>query len=91
MKTASSSFSSRLYICAGLIAFGLAAAAAFGEMEFQVVDLGTLGGATSEAHGINNRGEVVGWAQDAGGHTQAFQWQYGSMTGLGFLPGGSNS
>jgi probable HAF family extracellular repeat protein len=61
------------------------------DAEFTVIDLGTLGGDASEALGINNLGEAVGWAQDAQGRTQAFRWHNGTMTGLGFLPGGSHS
>lgn len=40
----------------------------FGEM----VDLGTLGGATSRAYGINEMGQVVGFADTASGDTHAF-------------------
>jgi len=58
---------------------------------YGVINLGTLGGATSEAHGINDRGEVVGASIDGNGDPQAFQWHNGVMTGLGFLPGASNS
>jgi len=60
-------------------------------MEYEVIDLGTLGGTGSEATGINDRGEVVGWSLDGDGNTQAFHWQNGNMTGLGFLPGGTSS
>ncbi len=62
-----------------------------GEFEYIVVDLGTLGGTRSEALGVNDRGQAVGWALDAAGRTNAFLWQNGTMTSLGFLPGGSNS
>ena len=55
--------------------------------EFEVVDLGTLGGDASGALAINDRSQVVGWAVDDQGRTQAFLWQGGGMTGLGFLPG----
>ena len=55
--------------------------------EFEVVDLGTLGGDSSGALAINDRSQVVGWAVDDQGRTQAFLWQGGGMTGLGFLPG----
>jgi probable HAF family extracellular repeat protein len=60
-------------------------------LEYEVIDLGTLGGAASEAFGINDRGQVVGASMDTNGMTQAFEWHNGSMTGLGFLPGGTSS
>ena len=66
---------------------GVAAAA----LEYEVIDLGTLGGTSSVAQGVNDRGQVVGWSLDADGRTQAFFWQNGTMTGLGFLPGGTSS
>ena len=61
-----------------------------GPGEYIVIDLGTLGGNASEALGINDRGEAVGWALDVEGKTNAFVWRNGHMSGLGFLPGGSN-
>ena len=45
------------------------------------VDLGTLGGANSQAFGVNNRGQVVGVAETPT-RSQAFLWQHGTMTGL---------
>ena len=59
--------------------------------EYTLFDLGTLGGDSSAALGVNDLGQVVGWARDADGKTNAFLWQNGSMESLGFLPGGSNS
>ncbi len=59
--------------------------------EYTLFDLGTLGGPTSAALGLNDYGQVVGWARDASGKTNAFLWQNGNMESLGFLPGGSNS
>jgi probable HAF family extracellular repeat protein len=62
-----------------------------GSGEYIVVHLGTLGGATSDALGINDRGQAVGWSRDAMNRPQAFLWQNGSMSGLGFLPGWESS
>jgi probable HAF family extracellular repeat protein len=53
-------------------------------------DLGTFGGPTSEAHAINNAGQVVGYANLADGSPHAFLWSEGSMRDLGTL-GGANS
>lgn len=63
----------------------------FGYAEYEVVDLGTLGGNSSEALGVNDRSQVIGWAKDSDGRIQAFLWQDNSMSGLGFLPGGTAS
>lgn len=38
------------------------------------VDLGTFGGSNSQANGINNRGEVVGYAENGAGERKAFVW-----------------
>ncbi len=74
-----------------LAAVGFSTAGGFAAVEYEVVDLGTLGGGASAALGINDRGQAVGWSQDADGRIQAFRWQNGSMAGLGFLPGGTGS
>src|SRR6478736_863101 len=52
-----------------------------------MVDLGTLGGSYSSAFSLNNRGQVVGLADDATGSTRPFIWDASSgMVDLG-LPG----
>jgi probable HAF family extracellular repeat protein len=52
-----------------------------------VVDLGTLGGATSKAVALNEVGQVAGDAATSDGATHAFRWARGHMTDLGTLGG----
>ena len=50
-----------------------------------VIDLGTLGGSSSRATGINSNGQVVGYSLTAGRDTHAFLYSGGLMTDLGIL------
>lgn len=52
-----------------------------------MTDLGTLGGSSSHARGINDQGQVVGSSQTAPGRFHAFLWEDGTMTDLGTLGG----
>ena len=51
-----------------------------------LTDLGTLGGAVGEANAVNDRGDVVGWAQSPTA-VLAFLWKDGVMTSLGTVNG----
>jgi probable HAF family extracellular repeat protein len=66
----------------------LAAPGLFAQTMYSVIDLGTLGGNRSIAHGINNSGQVVGSAYiTSNGQTYPFLYSGGSMSILGVLPG----
>lgn len=58
-------------------------------IEYQITDLGTLGGLNSRANGINTNGQVVGSANLMDNSEHAFLWQNGSMQDLGTLGGPS--
>ena len=61
----------------------------FGD-DFGYLDLGTFaGGTTSEARGINDLGQVVGFSDTGDGTRRAFGWTSGPLTGLGTLGGSS--
>jgi probable HAF family extracellular repeat protein len=52
--------------------------------------LGTFGGSSSQATGVNASGEVVGFASLADGYQHAFSEVGGTMSDLGTLGGGSS-
>ncbi|HKG26805.1 MAG TPA: hypothetical protein VKB09_14240, partial [Thermomicrobiales bacterium] len=52
-----------------------------------MIDLGTLGGATSRTAGINDADHVAGVADTADGKRHAFLWKDGVMQDLGTLGG----
>jgi len=52
---------------------------------WSMTDLGTLGGADSQADGMNRDGLVVGWAKTASGEQHAFLWTGGQMVDLNSL------
>jgi probable HAF family extracellular repeat protein len=58
---------------------------------YSIRDIGTLGGNSSAAAGLNNLGDVVGVATTAAGAAHAFLHRSGQMVDLGTLPGGSSS
>jgi probable HAF family extracellular repeat protein len=56
--------------------------------QYSITDLGTLpAGFESEAHGINNRGQIVGKSTAEFFLWHAFLWEKGKMTDLGSLGG----
>lgn len=57
---------------------------------YTVSDLGTMGGTSSNAFGLNNAGAVAGGANVAGEYQHPFLWRNGHMTDLGTL-GGPNA
>jgi probable HAF family extracellular repeat protein len=59
------------------------AAAAQTTEQYRMVDLGTLGGESSFATAMNDRGAVVGRAQTPDGTYHGFLWQKGAMVDLG--------
>jgi len=65
---------------------------------YEITDLGTLGGTSSRAFGLNTQGQVVGCLVTSGGATHAFLWNpiqpnstSGQMQDLGVLAGGVES
>ena len=57
-----------------------------------VADLGLLpGGSMTEARGINNAGEVVGYAYGPGYTGQAFVYRNAVVSSLGMLPGANQT
>jgi probable HAF family extracellular repeat protein len=61
--------------------------ATFAEVTYSVTGLGTLGGGSSYAYGINNSGQVAGYSTTSFNQTHAFIYSGGSMTDLGTLFG----
>ncbi|MCP4249391.1 MAG: hypothetical protein GY778_20295, partial [bacterium] len=52
-----------------------------------MTNLGTLGGFSAGAYGINNTGQVVGWAQNPDQDERAFLYENGVMSDLGTFGG----
>jgi probable HAF family extracellular repeat protein len=57
----------------------------------RTVQLGALGGTTSDVVGMNDQGHVVGTSTTAGGAKHAYIWRDGRMTDLGTLGGATSS
>ena len=75
-----------------LLVSSFACRSSFGQgRPYSVVDIGTLGGASSRAHAINNVGEVAGEADLNADDSHAFLFSHGRIKDLGVLPGGMYS
>lgn len=77
-------------VAATLISLGNITNPATAATLYNLTDLGTLGGNTSYAYSINNRGQVVGSSLTASGNMQAFIWENGVITGLGTFGGNTS-
>jgi probable HAF family extracellular repeat protein len=71
-----------------LLGIWLAFPAAGQAPEYDVTDLGTLGGESANALGINNAGQVVGEAELPSGLRRPYIWQAGLMLDLGTIGDG---
>ena len=60
-------------------------------LPYTLTDLGTLGGQTSRATGVNAAGQVVGSAQTTAGAGHAFLFSGGAMIDLGTLGGAESN
>lgn len=84
-------FSSRVTLAAALLLFGVPSVGTT-QTSARLVDLGTLGGLSSFAYGVNDRGDVVGESYIADDRTRhGFLWQRGIMIDLGTLAGHTGS
>ena len=72
----------------GILLCVLVAAAYCQAAEYEIIDLGTLGGDYSDSWVINNAGQVAGDSRTASGESHAFLWTPGDgMIDLGTLGG----
>lgn len=78
-------------VCLALLAWSLPTCATALAANYQIKDLGTLGGASSYAAAINTSGQVVGNANIASGAYKAFLYSGSSLQNLGTLTGDLNS
>ena len=80
-------------VAAPLLMLGLAASAALGSGPYTITDLGTFGGSSSFAIGVNDAGQVVGSAYTSGDAAQRpFLWSAGGgMVDLGSFGGSGDS
>lgn len=88
-------FGTRLHFLGLAVIYLLATAGLFAQRPafptYSITDLGTLGGPSSEAAGLNLLGDVVGSSTTVDGLSHAFLYRNGQMVDLGTLPGGTTS
>jgi probable HAF family extracellular repeat protein len=65
------------------VCFLVAAASPLSAQQYEIVDLGTLGGLRSHANGISENGIVAGWAQLPPGGKHAVIWDGNGIVDLG--------
>lgn len=77
----------------GILPTGLIHAFSYDPETGQLLDLGTLGGAQSQAMAVNGTGLIVGWSNDSSGAKVGFIWNPSTrrMTVLPPLPGDDES
>jgi probable HAF family extracellular repeat protein len=81
----------RILTVVALVAAALVVVAPADAATYRVIDLGTLGGASSGATDLNNAGAAVGWSRTANGHVHAVIWRAGHIIDIGTLGGPSSS
>jgi len=77
----------RLIVLLLVLLFIMMSSQAIAVPSFTITDLGTLGGNESNALGINNSGQIVGYSRTNSNLDHAFLWDRGSMVDLGTLGG----
>lgn len=55
---------------------------------YTLLDLGTLGGLSTQPSDMNNEGQIVGYSTSGGSSARGFIWENGAMTALPPLTGG---
>lgn len=73
--------------CLGIVVILAGATESYGAIQYNVVDLGHLGGGYSEASEVNNLGHVTGRSINGSGQIHAFFYNGGTMSDLGTLGG----
>jgi probable HAF family extracellular repeat protein len=74
--------------CLVCLSVCLSISAALGSVEYQVGDLGTLGGSASRGYGLNDSGTVAGYAYDGTNRPRGTIWRDSGPTQLDNLPNG---